>query len=339
MWLVYIILIIFVILLGIANLFLNFIFGKRCEGNPKLKYFTHKDFEKLDAKDIEFSSDKGQIIRGKIYTNKDIKEYKRLLIFVHGMGGGHLSYTTEINTFAKAGYIVLSYDNTGTCSSEGKNLKGFFQSVNDLKYVLKSIEKNEELNKYEISLVGHSWGAYTVCQILQFNFNIKSVVSISAPNDTNKLICDLLKNETKINFNFLKPFFIIINFLKFGKDGVKNTVEVLKKVQIPVLLLHGKNDRTVEIENSLVCDKDVFKSQTNIEIIMYDERYHNVYQTNESEKYLNSVFGQISEFSKKYKGNELEEKLDSIYKNIDYKKITEEDENVMNTIIEFLNKN
>lgn len=336
MWILYIIGIIFLILLGIAKLILNMIFRKRCEGNSKLKYFTSNDFEELNANVIEFKSNKGQTLRGNIYTNDNIKEYKGLIIFVHGMGAGHLSYTTEINTFTKVGFMVMAYDNTGTCSSEGENLNGFFQSVIDLNYALNFVKANEDLNKYPIFLVGHSWGAYTVCQVLQFNHNIKAVVSISGVNDSDKLICDLMKNETKINFNFLKPFLKLINLFTFGKKACKSTVEILKNTDVPVLLLHGEDDKTVTIENSLVYNKETLSNKNNIKMIIYKDKLHNVYQTKESETYLNSVFGDIAQLNKKYKGKELEDKCDLIYKNIDYKKITEEDKEVMTTIINFI---
>lgn len=337
MFILYIIIFIILILLLISKLILNMVFGKRCEGNQKLKYFTADDFENLDAKPIEFKSNKGQTLRGNIYTHREIKEYKGLIVFAHGMGGGHLSYTTEINTFAKAGFIVMGYDNTGTCSSEGKNLKGFFQSVNDLNYALKFIEDDEELSKHPVSLVGHSWGAYTVCQILQFNHNIKSVVAMSGFNSSVKIICDTMKNETKLNFNFLKPFITIINFLTFGQRGVKNTVTVLKDTKVPVLLLYGDADTSVSIQNSLATNKELAKMD-NIKQIVYKNRFHNIYQTKQSEEYLNNTFGKLSELSKKYKGK-IPEETNKIYDNIDYNKMTEEDPEVMDTIIKFIEEN
>lgn len=334
MWILYVLIILFLLLIGIAKLILNIAFGKRCDGNPKLKYFTAKDFEGLNAKPIEFKSNKGQLLRGNIYTNEGIKEYKGLIVFVHGMGGGHLSYTTEINTFAKAGFIVMGYDNTGTFSSEGKNLSGFFQSVIDLKYALKFIEGNDKLNKYKISLVGHSWGAYTVCQILQFKPNVNAVVAMSGFNNAAAIICDTAKSETNINLNFLKPFITAINFIKFGMSGIKNTLDILKDTKVPVLLLHGDADKSVTLKNSLV--KDILKEKDNITIKIYKDRFHNVYQTKESEEYLNTTFGKLSELSKKYKGKIPEEEANKIYDNIDYKKMTEEDKEVMGTIVEFL---
>ena len=331
----YIVIFVILILLLLSKLILNLVFGKRCEGNPKLKYFTADDFEGLEANPIEFKSNKGQILRGNIYTSKDIKENIGLLIFAHGMGGGHLSYTTEINTFAKAGFIVMAYDNTGTCASEGKSLKGFFQSVIDLQYALKFVKSNNELSKYSIGLVGHSWGAYTVCQVLQFKPNVKAVVAMSGPNNFAKLICDTMKNETKINFSFLKPFIAIVNFVTFGIKGIKNTANVLKDTEIPVLLLHGDLDKTAPLDNSPISNTKV-QEKYNIKTIVYEGRFHNVYQTKESEEYLNETFGAISELAKKYEGEELEKESNKTYNNIDYKKITEEDKGVMNTIIKFL---
>ena len=337
MWLVYTIAIIFLVLLVFAKLILYVIFGKRCEGNPNLKYFTVEDFEELENEKIEFKSNKGQTLKGYIYTNKNVNEYKGVIIFVHGMGAGHLSYTTEINTLAKAGYKVVSYDNTGTCMSEGKSLIGFYQSVIDLKYALEFVKKHKELNTYDISLVGHSWGAYTVCQVLKYKNDVKKVVAFSGPNNFSKLICDLMSGG-KINLRFLSVFFDIINLLTFGRMSLKNTTEILKESNIPALILHGDKDVTCSVKNSLLADKNIFANNSNIKTILYENKYHNVYQTRESEKYLNEVFANISKLTKESKKDKkAKENLNDIYNNIDYKKITEEDLDVMKTVIDFLN--
>ena len=158
---------------------------------------------------------------------------------------------------------------------------------------------------------------------------------MSGPNKSSDLICELMSNEIKINCNFLKPFLTIVNFFTFGSYGIKNTIDILKNTKIPVLLLHGESDKTVSLKNSLVSNKKVLENN-NIKIISYKDRFHNVYQKKEYEQYLNSVFEKIRELSKKYKGKELEEKIAPIYNNIDYKKIIEEDEEVMNIIVKFL---
>lgn len=330
-------LIYFGFMLLFSKMILNMVFGKRCDGNPNLKYFTADDFEDLDFEKIELKSDKGQILRGNIYTNKKVKEkdIKGLLVFVHGMGAGHLSYTTEINTLVQNGYKVLAYDNTGTCESEGKALNGFYQSVLDLKSCLKFIKENDDLNKYDLGLIGHSWGAYTVCQSLKFDSDVKTVVSLSGCDSVEKLFCYPMGGLGKI----LKPFMFFWNKVKFGDEGIKLTIDVLResKDDVSILLMHGDLDKSCPVECSLLKDpENDYEEKENIQVITYENKYHNIYQTRESEKYLNEVFGKIEEYKKKYKGKELETKSKELYDSIDYKKITEEDKEVMEIIVEFL---
>lgn len=334
--------IVFVVLLYLfANAILNLIFGKRCEGNPNLKYFTAEDFEELNATKIEFKSDKGQILRGYVYQNNKIKEndIKGLLVFVHGMGAGHFSYTTEINTLAKNGYKVLAYDNTGTCMSDGKKLNGFYQAVIDLKHCLEYIKTNSDLNNYNLGLIGHSWGAYTVCQSLKYESNVKSVVGMSGPDSFEKLVTSSMGKLGKI----INPFLRKINEIKFGKESLDSSIDVLKNVDdsVSVLLLHGEDDSTCKIENSMIFNQDDFKDKENIKTILFEGKNHNIYQSIESEKYLNEVFKTIEkykkELKKEQKNKEIEENLKTYYKNIDYRKITEEDQEVMEIIIEFFN--
>lgn len=332
-----IVIVLIVLLYLFSNIILNAIFGKRCEGNSNLKYFTVDDFESLENKKIEFKSDKGQTLRGFVYKNKFVKEkdVKGLLVFVHGMGAGHLSYTTEINTLAKNGYKVLAYDNTGTCMSEGKNLNGFYQAVLDLKSCLEFIKTNNELNKYNVGLIGHSWGAYSVVQVLKYKPNVKAVVALCGPDTFENIITSSMKSFG----NILKPFIRFIIKNKFGKDGIQKSSDVLQDISedVSVLLIHGESDKVCTYENSIVYNKDKFEKNENIMTVAYEGKEHNVYQTIESEKYLNEVFGKIEEYKKSFKGKELEEKLNKHYNSIDYKKITEEDEEVLESIVEFFN--
>ena len=131
-----------------------------------------------------------------------------------------------------------------------------------------------------------------------------------------------------------KPFITILNFITFGKAGIQNTVDILKKTEVPVLVLQGDSDTSVALSNSLVSKK--LEDKSNIKTILYKGKNHNVYQTLESEKYVTDTFAEIRNIGKQYKGKIPKEECERLYGNIDYKKITEEDAEVMNTIIKFL---
>lgn len=337
LWIILGIIVIFVLLMLMANAIQNSVFGKRCEGNPNLKYFTEEDFEGLIADSVEFPSNKGQILRGKIYRKLEKEPYSALVILVHGMGAGHTAYTTEINTLTDAGYLVLSYDQTGTCLSDGKKMKGLFQGVLDLRYAIDFVKKHDVLKNFPLALVGHSWGGYIVCRALAFSPDVIAVVSLSGFDDEADLFI-LNAKQSGLHIPFMKPFFYLCTYFKFDWIANKKTSDTIRSTKVPILLLHGDLDDTVPLSNS-VAGKFFVDAPPNIKNKIYEEKYHNIYQTKESEAYMREVFGQIGVLKKKHKDKPPKEEIEKIFGGIDYSLITQEDPAVMDTIINFINDN
>lgn len=304
----------------------------RCEGNENLKYFKAKNFDNLNAKPVSFKSDKGQTLNGFLYSGAKVDSYKALIVFSHGMGAGHLAYTTEINYFAQKGYLVLAYDNTGTCTSEGEKLNGFAQGTIDLKHALEFVKSSAELKEMPLLLMGHSWGAYSVCNVsaIAEDTDIKGIVAFSPFNSMNKLIRDNAKQKTKADLSIFSPFFDLINLLKFGKAGVLRSCDSIDNNNIPTLVLHGGNDMQVTLKNSPVGKKHKIQNNPNARTILYGSKYHNVYLAKEAEQYLNDTFAKINILG------ENSPEAYEIYQNIDYSLITKEDLTVMDTVSSFL---
>lgn len=100
-------------------------FGRRADKNPALKYFTAEDFN-LTARPV--SLDGG--LKGALYSDNSVERRDGVVVFCHGMGPGHVAYTTEITFFCNAGYDVLAVDSRGCNMSGGKNIKGMYCGVN-----------------------------------------------------------------------------------------------------------------------------------------------------------------------------------------------------------------
>lgn len=307
-------------------------FSKRCEGDENLKYLKAKNFDNLNARPVDFKSNKGQTLNGFIYSNAKVDTYKALVVFSHGFGAGHLAYTTEINYFAQKGYLVLAFDNTGTCASEGDKINGFAQGIIDLKHALDFVKSKEELKDMPVILVGHSWGAYSVCNVsaIAKDIEIKGIVAFSPFNSMNKLIRDIAKSKTKVNLSILSPFFDLINLIKFGKTGVLRTCDTINSNSIPTLVMHGGNDMQVTIKNSPVGKPNRIKDNENARTVLYESKFHNVYLAKDAEQYLNDIFAKIESLGK----NSPE--AYEVYQNIDYALITKEDLNVMETAVSFM---
>lgn len=305
--------------------------SKRCEGNDNLKYLKAKNFDNLNARPVNFKSDKGQTLNGFLYSSAKVDTYKALIVFSHGMGAGHLAYTTEINYFAQKGYLVLAYDNTGTCSSEGEKLYGFAQGIIDLKYALDFVKSREDLKDLPLLLAGHSWGAYSVCNVSAITSikDIKGIVAFSPFNSMNKLLSDNAKLKTKMNLSVFSPFFDLINLIRFGKAGVLRSCDTINNNSIPTLIMHGGNDLQVTLHNSPVGLKNRISNNPNARTVLYESKYHNVYLAKDAEQYLNDTFAKIESL-----GDNSPEAYE-IYQNIDYALITKEDLAVMETANSF----
>ena len=307
-------------------------FGNRCEGNAYLQYFTAADFPNLTADPVAFTGNCGQVLRGNLYTQAGRQDFKALLVFSHGMGGGHLSYTTELDFFAKRGYLVLAYDNTGTMASEGKSLVGMPQAVSDLRSALAFAKQDVRTKDLPVVLAGHSWGGYTVCRVLYFHPQVKGAVAFSAPDDVPRLLCAQAKAMTGKNLGFLEPFLRLYERLRFGKATAMRTSEIAAQTDVPLLLLHGGRDTTVRPEDA-AATQNVLKNRKNIQTVLYPEKQHNVYATKEAEQYIADAFSKLGVLTKD-KAKAAEAK--AFAATLDFRKMCEEDTEVMETVVAFL---
>lgn len=305
------------------------VFGKRCDGDEKLKYFTHKDFEGLKAAPIEFPNKDGVMLRGAIYAKSGVQQPKGLIVFSHGMGGGHLSYMTEINTFAENEFAVLAYDNTGTFSSDGEKIGSFCQGPEDLKAALKFVNNHPTLSKMKTVLAGHSWGGYSVCRALgDENVKVDGAVTFGAPNSGYQVISAALGEKLSLLTPVFKLFFRMFE----GKDALIMCRDSVASAEpTPILMLQGKIDAIVKPEISAALASE---GLPHVKSVLFDGRYHNVYQTIESEEYMNATFARLNALKKNKKASEKE--LSACYDNIDYELITREDPSVMDLVIRFI---
>ena len=241
----------------LASKIRGMVFNKRYDDNGTLKYFYASDFENLINEPIEFVS-KGNKIKGYIYKDGTLKEYKGVIVFSHGLGVGHNQYTTEINHLAKLGYLVVGYDVSGTGKSEGKTITFGVKEVKDvplwIDYVIKNINKDAK-----ILLGGVSMGAATVMMISNQKLpnNVKGILADCGYTSQKEIIKHYVKNM-KFPPNIVYPF-IKLGARIYGKFNLEETfpIEAVKKSLYPILFIHGDIDDFVpynmSVENYNAC--------------------------------------------------------------------------------------
>ena len=108
-----------------------------------------------------------------------------------------------------------------------------------------------------------------------------------------------------------------VNFLTYGKNGNKNAAKCAIKSGVPTLLIHGDKDKVVPIKGSAFAKAN----GKNITKLIAEGKGHNPYNTANAEKLLARLFS-LKDFSE-----------------FDFKGATEEDEEVMRAVADFISEN
>lgn len=331
LWLIIIIVIcaslaaVLLILLLLALLCYNVAFGKRYDKSPLLKYFTADDFS-LSAEAVEFKVKKNTV-RGFIYRKPDIKSNGCLVIFCHGMGAGHLAYTTEIAYFCNDGYTVLAADSVGCNLSDGKSIGGMYFGALTAIAAYDYAKASPELSDMKICFVGHSWGGYSALCASSAR-KADKVVAISAPDTPAATIRDGAAPVISRGLAcLLYPFWIIIDKIKFGKNGNKSAAKCAQSNNTPTMLVHGGKDTIVSAHRAVY----YIAEGGSITKYLDKDKRHNPYNTVAAE----DVLAQLSKaLASAKKMSEAERK--EVFGKLDCYAATEEDKTVMSAMAEFI---
>ncbi|MGN1103824.1 MAG: alpha/beta hydrolase [Candidatus Coproplasma sp.] len=312
------VLVLLALVLTAISAMINGMVFTRQDKNPEFKYFTAEDF-KLKTEDIDVTY-KGEKLYSKIYSVKPAEQCERVVIFQHGFGAGSSSYMTEIATLASFGYAVVATDAYGCNNSAGKKVGGFYAGTEAVIATYIGVKRCEKLKDKKVVLVGHSWGAYSVCCAAN-KVKVDGVVALSGFNAPAQCVCDQLKIISpmgKLLAPVLHPVFFLINTFR-SSNGNTHAAAALKKSGAKALLIQGKKDRTVQLKHSAAQKAE----GENVTKLILADKKHNPYNTVEAEEYLAKLLS--------FDGNEGE-----FLKSYDWKKATEEDSEVMANIDRFI---
>ena len=300
-----------------------FVFKTRQDKEPLYKYFTPQEFG-LNVEPIAVTY-RGVNLDANIYTVKPVEACEKVVIFQHGFGAGTSSYMTEIAHFAEQGFAVVAVDAYGCNNSAGENIIGFYAGADAVIAAFIGVNCDERLKNKPKILVGHSWGAYSVLAASS-SIKVDGVVALSGFNAPAQCLRDMVKNIQYGRFYapLTHGWFWLFNFFKFGAKGNLKAAKAVKKSGVKTLIIHGEKDDGIGFKNSAA---NKVKGD-NVTVILLPDKYHNPYNTVAAEEKLRVGLGK-DDFE-----NEEEEK--EYFANFDWAAVTEEDEEVMRTIEEFI---
>lgn len=325
----------FLLILMFLSSFLvyHYAFKNRIEYNDDVKYYKEEDFEGITSTPITFNTSKKKKINGKIFEKG--KKSKGLIVLCHGIGPGYYAYGCEINYFVNNGFKVVAYDNSGCGSSEGKSINGLPQSIIDLFHCLRYIENDNILKKEKIILYGHSLGAYSVCNVIRlFKRRIFGIVALAPFNNSSSLIAERLKGVGEM----FKPFINFWDNKRFGYIANFQTVYSLKESNTKTLVVYSKNDEMLGYENNFAKYEKELVTNPKITLKRFDSKMHRPNISDNAVQYDAKRNNDYLLLKKKYHNKIPKEILKEYFTNLDYQLLVEFDNQVMQTIMDFINE-
>ncbi len=305
----------------------------RYDDEGYIKYFTAADFPGLQAEPFSFTSGKNTL-RGFWYRYGG--ERNELIVFCHGVGGGHRSYMTEIAHLCGRGYTVLAYDNTGCFASEGRDIGGFVQSLADLDAAVKALKADGAWERFSrVFVMGHSWGGYAAANIPAYQSGFEKAVAISGFVSVERmLLTQTVGAKTAMNrftFRQLCAFEKKAGPAYFGA----NALDAVNEGKTKFLFAHSKDDPVVPYAEHTRYIQENAKADA--EYLIVSGRMHNPNYTSDAVIYMSEVFGGFQAAEKAGKLKTLEAKQ-AYLKDTDWRRMTAQDEAFWDKVCAFLQK-
>lgn len=268
--------IIFVVIPVLTVVTYNGYFGKRFETDEALAYSV-SDFQGLRVQECSFSSNNGQILAGYKYSKEDQEDIKGVVVLAHGIGvGGQNSYMDAAYRFASGGYLVFAYDATGNDKSEGDSVEGLPQGVIDLDYALRYVKQDDEYKDLPIVLFGHSWGGYSVGNVLNCHPDVEAAVIVAGFDRSYDMIESQGESIMGPFINIFMPYISLYERLKFGEYAAYSALDGFENSDAGIMIIHSRDDYVVPIEYGYDKFYDVYGDNSRFSFIKYDDRGHNI---------------------------------------------------------------
>ena len=301
--------------------------------------FSPSEFEGLVAERSEFESN--STLTGYKYSKEGMTP-KGVIVIAHGLGdGGHNKYMPYIDKFTDYGYYVFGYDAQGTDESDKKAPEGFPQSIKDLDSAIDHVQSINEYKSLPIMLFGHSFGAYSVGNVLNHHPEVECAVMVAGFNESESMLGQYPRKVLGFLVDgVLLPYVSLYERIKFGKEYSKITaVDGMEMTDAEILIVHSQNDKRVPIEYGYEIYYEEFKDDERFHFIKYEDQGHSdmLYSQNAISyraQLENSYQAYLSEAGKRDKDKVREEYMS---KNINKKLYFEPNEELFEKIINLYN--
>ncbi len=189
--------------------------------------------------------------------NKEIVVYEygkseKKILLVHGWSGRGTQLVKIADELLKMGYMTISFD----APAHGKS-KGNYSIMTEFIAAILEIEK--QYGTFEFA-IGHSLGGMSVLNAIKQNLQVKKAITLGAGDIIQDIMDDFihkLKLKPEFGIRLRDHFEAKFN----GKMDDYSAYKAAQKIEIPVLIVHDKNDDDVSVKAAYNIQKHLKNSE------------------------------------------------------------------------------
>lgn len=222
--------------------------GLISDPNSKTVIAASHKAELLPTEQVDIEGQDGVPLTGRIYH---AEKPKRIIVAMHGWRSSwQLDYGSTTEFYHKNDCTIIFPDQRGQNGSGGDYIGfGVLERYDCFEWVKFAVERFG--TSVPIYLCGVSMGATTVLMTSGFELpaNICGIIADCGFTSPHDIWEHVLKNNLHLNSKITYPIANAICKKEANFDGEEySTTEALSTNEIPVLFIHGSNDRFVPIE-------------------------------------------------------------------------------------------
>lgn len=198
-------------------------------------------FLSYDVEDFSFFSFDNYNLKGKIIKQKE--KTNKFIIVTHGYTANMYSSIKYVNLFFSLGYNVVIYDNRGHGDNKAYQTTFGVCESKDLSCLFKYLMAKYQ-NDIEISLHGESLGS--AVSILSMNYGVtpKFIIADCGYDNLANIFMDATKSRP-IQRRLLPLVYFAMKKMYGVYPPNISPIEVLKHNNVPILFIHGQDDRYI----------------------------------------------------------------------------------------------